>query len=97
MISKTTNLATEATSRAPSWSITALEASFLLAATLLVYWPSYRAGFIWDDDAMIIDNPLIKADWDGLRDIWFSTKFHDMGMHYTQVPPSCSGGGATTG
>ena len=77
MISKTTNLATEATSRAPSWSITALEASFLLAATLLVYWPSYRAGFIWDDDAMIIDNPLIKADWDGLRDIWFSTKFHD--------------------
>jgi tetratricopeptide (TPR) repeat protein len=77
MSSNKANFDTGPTSHAPFWSSTALRAAFLLVATLLVYWPSYRAGFIWDDDAMITANPLVKAGWDGLRDIWFSTKFHD--------------------
>jgi tetratricopeptide (TPR) repeat protein len=54
-----------------------LQGGLLLVLILLVYWPSYRAGFIWDDDAMITVNPLVKAGWRGLCDIWFSTKFVD--------------------
>src|ERR1017187_10085552 len=77
MSSKTTIAAKGPVSRASLQYPTVVRAAFLLAATLLVYWPSYRAGFIWDDDAMITANPLIKAGGDGLRDIWFSAKFHD--------------------
>jgi len=55
----------------------ALQAACLLSSTLLVFWPSYQAGFIWDDDAMITENPLVKGGCDGLRAIWFSTRFHD--------------------
>ena len=77
MSSKTTIAAKGPVSRASLQYPTVVRAAFLLAATLLVYWPSYRAGFIWDDDAMITANPLVKAGWDGLRDIWFSAKFHD--------------------
>lgn len=62
---------------APIWSSTTFRGILLLAATLMLYWPSYRAGFIWDDDAMVLANPLVKAGWAGLRDIWFSTKFVD--------------------
>ncbi|MGI8966742.1 MAG: hypothetical protein ACR2H1_11740, partial [Limisphaerales bacterium] len=46
----------------------------ILALTLLAYSPMFQAGFIWDDDDMLTENPLIK---NGLGDIWFSTKFYD--------------------
>ncbi len=48
----------------------------LLLLTFLVYIPTYKAGFIWDDD-VIAANPLLKEGWRGLRDIWFSTRFGD--------------------
>ena len=48
----------------------------LLLLTLLVYIPSYQAGFIWDDD-VIAGHPLMKEGWHGLRDIWFSIRFGD--------------------
>lgn len=48
----------------------------LLLLTLFIYIPTYKAGFIWDDD-VIAANPLLKEGWRGLRDIWFSTKFGD--------------------
>ena len=48
----------------------------LLLATILVYLPVWRAGFIWDDDVLLTDNALIKAS-DGLRYIWFSTRLPD--------------------
>lgn len=48
----------------------------LLAVTLVLYLPSYSAGFIWDDDAMVTENPLIKAS-DGLWRLWFSTEAPD--------------------
>lgn len=45
----------------------------LLALVLLIYSPAVRGGFVWDDDAFLTNNPLIKAD-DGLSRFWFSTE-----------------------
>jgi len=41
--------------------------------TLLVYLPAARSGFIWDDDAFLTANPLIRAP-DGPARIWASTE-----------------------
>ncbi len=46
-------------------------ALFLLAVTFIAYQPVWHAGFIWDDDAYLTQNPLLTAP-DGLRRIWFS-------------------------
>ena len=43
----------------------------LVSAILLAFLPVWRAGFIWDDDVYVTDNPLLTAS-DGLRRIWFS-------------------------
>jgi tetratricopeptide (TPR) repeat protein len=43
----------------------------LVAATMISYQPVWDAGFIWDDDEYVTDNPLLTAT-DGLRRIWFS-------------------------
>jgi tetratricopeptide (TPR) repeat protein len=44
---------------------------FLAAITLIAYQPAWHAGFIWDDDRYVTENPLLTAP-DGLRRIWFS-------------------------
>jgi len=44
---------------------------FLVAAVILAYQPAWRAGFIWDDDAYVTQNPLLTAP-DGLKRIWLS-------------------------
>ena len=47
-----------------------LAASFLIAVTVLAYLPVIRGGgFIWDDDAYVTANPLLRSA-SGLRDIW---------------------------
>ena len=43
----------------------------LVTAIVLAYLPVWRAGFIWDDDIYVTENPLLTAP-DGLRRIWFS-------------------------
>ena len=43
----------------------------LVAATILAYQPAWHAGFIWDDDDYVTNNPLLTAP-DGLKRIWFS-------------------------
>jgi Tfp pilus assembly protein PilF len=43
----------------------------LFAATLLVYLPAIMGGYIWDDDAFVTANPVLRAGWDGLRRLWF--------------------------
>jgi tetratricopeptide (TPR) repeat protein len=48
-----------------------LAGALLLAAVLIAYLPARHAGFIWDDDEYVTQNPLLKAP-DGLRRIWFS-------------------------
>ena len=42
----------------------------LFAATFVAYLPVWRAGFIWDDDFYVTDNPTLRT-LDGLRQIWF--------------------------
>ena len=44
----------------------------LVAVIIIAYQPAWHAGFIWDDDDYVTDNPLLSAP-DGLRRIWFST------------------------
>ncbi len=53
--------------RSPAW----LLAGVLALVTILAYQPVWRAGFIWDDDKYVTDNPLLTAP-DGLWRIWFS-------------------------
>lgn len=48
-------------------------ALLLLGIVLLAYTNVFRAGYIWDDEFMLSENPLIKAP-NGLVSIWFSTQ-----------------------
>jgi protein O-mannosyl-transferase len=43
----------------------------LIAATVIAYKPAWNAGYVWDDDAYVIENRLLTAP-DGLKRIWFS-------------------------
>lgn len=40
------------------------------------YWPALRGGFVWDDDTLVTNNPVVLAA-DGLRRIWLTTQPHD--------------------
>ncbi len=44
-------------------------ALFLVTLTLLAYRPAWQAGFIWDDDAYVTENPAVQSP-DGLKTIW---------------------------
>jgi len=48
----------------------------LVGTTLFAYQPVWHAGFIWDDDAFLTKNPLIKAA-DGLYRFWCTTEAPD--------------------
>ncbi|MGD1032715.1 MAG: hypothetical protein ABSA05_16425 [Opitutaceae bacterium] len=50
--------------------------ALLIAVTVAAYWPTFRAGFIWDDDTFLTANKLIKAA-DGLRRFWFTREAPD--------------------
>ncbi len=43
----------------------------LVAAVVFAYQHAWSAGYIWDDDMYVTNNPLLTAG-DGLRRIWFS-------------------------
>jgi tetratricopeptide (TPR) repeat protein len=43
----------------------------LVALILIAFAPAWRAGFIWDDDTYVIDNPLM-TEAHGWWRIWFS-------------------------
>jgi Flp pilus assembly protein TadD len=55
-----------------SWQRLALGA-LLFGFTCLVYLPALRCGFIWDDDAYVVDNRSIQTR-DGLTKIWFDRR-----------------------
>lgn len=57
------NSATTST-RIPWWMLAAF-----LVGTLLVYSPAISAGYIWDDDDYVTENPTLVT-WGGLIDIW---------------------------
>jgi tetratricopeptide (TPR) repeat protein len=48
----------------------------LIGTTLIAYQPVWHAGFIWDDDGFLTNNPLIKAA-DGLYRFWCTTEAPD--------------------
>jgi len=48
-----------------------LQLCLIVAMTMAAYFPALNAGFIWDDDRYVTNNPLLTAP-DGLRRIWFS-------------------------
>jgi tetratricopeptide (TPR) repeat protein len=49
----------------------ALLAALLVGMVVAAYGPALTAGFIWDDDVYVTDNPLLSAP-DGLERIWLS-------------------------
>ncbi len=49
---------------------TLLAGGVLCALILAAYLPVIRAGFIWDDDANVLDNATLQSA-DGLRQMWF--------------------------
>jgi tetratricopeptide (TPR) repeat protein len=49
---------------------------FLLAITFIAYQPVWHAGFIWDDDSFLTNNPVIK-DAQGLYRLWFTASTPD--------------------
>ena len=51
----------------PVW----LGALAILVLTFAAYFPALRGGFVWDDDAYVTANPLLRAS-DGMWRIWFS-------------------------
>jgi tetratricopeptide (TPR) repeat protein len=48
----------------------------LIAVVFLVYQPVWHAGFIFDDNNFLFENPLIKQA-NGLYQFWFTTKAPD--------------------
>jgi len=59
-------------SRVPGW----LWGLLLIGAVIIAYQPVWHAGFIWDDDTFLVNNPLIKQA-NGLYQFWFTTKAPD--------------------
>ena len=53
-----------------------LLALVLVILTFAAYQPTWHAGFIWDDDLLITDNPMVQAH-DGLYRFWFTTEAPD--------------------
>ena len=50
-----------------------LLALLLIAGTIIAYLPVWHAGVIWDDESLVLSNPLIHR-LDGLSQFWFSTQ-----------------------
>jgi hypothetical protein len=53
----------------PWWSRDWFWALLLILAVVLAYLPVWRAGFTWDDDTIITQNPVIVGPL-GLKEIW---------------------------
>ena len=51
-------------------------AILLVVLTFVAYLPALRGGFLWDDDALITENRVIKAS-DGLHRMWFTRELPD--------------------
>jgi protein O-mannosyl-transferase len=58
-----------APSKRSLWAI----AIAVLALTVFAYWPAFQAGYIWDDDSYVTENPAIQSA-SGLGEIWGLTR-----------------------
>ncbi len=41
----------------------------IISLVSISYWPILSAGYIWDDDNYVTNNPTLNS-WQGLKDIW---------------------------
>ena len=53
-----------------------LPAIIIVLVTIVAYLPALRGEFLWDDNTLIVDNPVIRAG-DGLRRIWLTREPSD--------------------
>jgi tetratricopeptide (TPR) repeat protein len=60
----------------------ALPGLVIIVVVFVAYGPALRAGFVWDDDKYVTDNPMLTAP-DGLRQIWFSA--HTQSQYFPLV------------
>ncbi len=65
------NSSTSTTPRQSGFRVVAAGA-LLALATIVVYFPSMHGGFLFDDDQLLTNNPLIKAP-NGLFRCWYTT------------------------
>lgn len=55
------------------WKSQSAAAALIILLTVVAYLPVLRCGFIWDDDNLVVGNPLIKMS-DGLYRFWCTTQ-----------------------
>jgi len=55
------------------WKRTSVRAAAIILFTAAVYLPALHAGFIWDDDDHLTQNPCVVGPL-GLKEIWTSTR-----------------------
>ena len=60
----------------PPWRHAWLPGFLLVAVTIIAYQPVWHAGFVWDDDSMLLDNPLIHQAG-GWYQVWFNRAAND--------------------
>src|SRR5262249_28398318 len=63
-----------------------LRAGALFLLTIAAYLPALAAGFIWDDDLIVADNPTLRS-LGGLRDIWLGILHGGHSYPLTQYYP----------
>lgn len=56
-----------------TWRSLRAGAAFIILATIVVYLPALRGGFVFDDLTLIKTNRLVHAS-DGLYRFWFTTE-----------------------
>jgi tetratricopeptide (TPR) repeat protein len=59
-----------------------LPALAIIGLVIASYAPAWHAGFVWDDDKYVTDNPMLTAP-DGLKQIWFSA--HTQSQYFPLV------------
>ncbi len=57
-----------------SWEKTIAGASLLVVLVLAAYWPALTGQFVWDDELLVLKNPLVLGQYH-LGNVWFRTDF----------------------
>lgn len=60
--------------QARNWKRLIAGGSSLILLTLTAYWPSLHGGFVWDDQVLVLKNPLATGDLN-LLSVWFAGDF----------------------